>query len=136
MSFLFLCCCFFFSNKYHEILNNENLLKICLKFTYPTNVCMFCSSSYYGKNEYIRFFKTNKYNKNVYVYILTTNGFTLNHIESLQVYFFCVKRQAKKKKKKKKKKRSLRVFFLVTVPRHFCSNASENPCFLVEDFPG
>ena len=34
------------------------------------------------------------------------NGFALNHDKSLQIYFFCVKRQAKKKKKKKKTKKN------------------------------
>ena len=28
-----------------------------------------------------------------------TNGFTLNYDKNLQIYFFCVKLQAKKKKK-------------------------------------
>ena len=33
---------------------------------------------------------------NFYVYIVTTYGFTLNYNKSLQIYIFCVKRQAKK----------------------------------------
>ena len=34
--------------------------------------------------------------------VFTTQGFALNHDKLLQIYFFCVNRQAKKKKKKKK----------------------------------
>ena len=30
-----------------------------------------------------------------FLYIVTTNGFALNHDKSLQIVFFCVKRQAK-----------------------------------------
>ena len=38
--------------------------------------------------------------------MVTTNSFALNDDKCLQIYFFCVKRQAKKKKKKKKKKKN------------------------------
>ena len=30
-----------------------------------------------------------------YTLVVTTNGFALNHDKNLQIYFFCVKRQAK-----------------------------------------
>ena len=73
-----------------EILNKGNLLKIYLKFTYPTNFCIFCSCFYDGKMKIFECFKTNKYNKTFCVYIVTTNSFTLNHTKSLQIYFFCV----------------------------------------------
>ena len=35
--------------KVSEILNKENLLKTCLKFTYPIDFCIFCSHFYKGK---------------------------------------------------------------------------------------
>ena len=38
-------------------------------------------------------------------FVFTTKTFALNHDKSLEMYFFCVKRQAKKQKKKKKKKK-------------------------------
>ena len=39
--------------------------------------------------------KTNDSNKTFCAWVVTTNGFALNHNKSLQIYFFCVKRQAK-----------------------------------------
>ena len=35
-----------------------------------------------------------------------TNGFALNHDKSLQIYFFCVKRQAKKRLSERCRKHS------------------------------
>ena len=31
----------------------------------------------------------------IFLKVVTTNGFALNHDKNLQIYFFCVKRQAK-----------------------------------------
>ena len=44
------------------------------------------------------FVRPNDKNKTFCVYVVTTNGFALNH-EKMQIYFFCLKRQAKKKKR-------------------------------------
>ena len=83
----------FYNNivKISEILNKGNLLKIYLKFTYPTDFCIFCSHFYYGKMKIFECFKTNECNKTFCVYIVMTNSFTLNHTKSLQIYFFYVK---------------------------------------------
>ena len=35
--------------KISEKLNKQNVLKICLQVTYPTNFCIICSHFYYGK---------------------------------------------------------------------------------------
>ena len=33
-----------------ENMNKHNLLKICLQVTYPTDFCIICIHSYYGKS--------------------------------------------------------------------------------------
>ena len=48
-----------------------------------------------GKSENMDILKTNDQNKSFCAYVVTTNGFALNHDKSLQIVFFCVKRQAK-----------------------------------------
>ena len=56
-------------------------------------------------------FKTSYFDKTFCAYLVTTNGFALNHGNSLQIYFFCVKCQTKKKKKKKKKHTHIQNYF-------------------------
>ena len=41
------------------------------------------------------FFKTNDQNKTFRAEVVMINGFALNHDKNLQIYFLCVKRQAK-----------------------------------------
>ena len=48
-----------------------------------------------GKVKIFDFLKTNGWNKTFCAEVVTTNGFALNLDKSLQIYFFCVKRQAK-----------------------------------------
>ena len=67
--------------KISEILNRRNLLKICVKFTYPTDFCIICN--YFTMEKKMKIFdflkQMTKIKLFVYIYIVTTNGFTLNH---------------------------------------------------------
>ena len=77
-------------------MNKQNLLKICLQLTYPTDFCIICNQFYYGKKyKLFNFLKNNDYNKIFTAQVVTTNGFALNHDKSLQIYFLCVQLQAK-----------------------------------------
>ena len=73
-----------------------NLLKIYLHVTYPRDFCIICIHFYYGKKwKYLNFKKNSYKNKTFCAQVVTTNGFALNQDKSLQIFFFCVKRQAK-----------------------------------------
>ena len=65
-----------------EIINKGNLLKTCLKSSYHTNFCIFCSHFSYRK-KYSFFFKPVNRMK-LFKYTATTNGFTLKYNKSFQ----------------------------------------------------
>ena len=55
----------------------------------------FASFLLWEKVKIFDFLKTNDCNESFHTQEVTTNGFALDHDKSLQVYFFCVKCQAK-----------------------------------------
>ena len=70
----------------------ENLPPSYLPYRFLHNLHSFLL---WEKVKIFDFLKTNDYNKTFCALVATTNCFALNHDKSLQIYFFCVKRQAR-----------------------------------------
>ena len=70
----------------------ENLPPSYLPFEFLHN---FHSFLLWEKVKILDVLKTIDYNKTFCTQVVTTNSFALNHDKSLQIYFFCLKRQAK-----------------------------------------
>ena len=80
--------------KISEKLNKRNLVKICLKVTYPTDSCISCLHFYCGRKLKCLMFQKSMTRIKAFLHSMA-NGFALNHDKSLQIYLFCVKHQAK-----------------------------------------
>ena len=71
----------------------ENLPPKYLPYTFLHNLYSFLL---WEKVKIFDFLKAIDWNKTFCAKLVTTNGFALNQDKSLQIYFFCVKRQAKR----------------------------------------
>ena len=83
----------------------ENLYSNYLPYPFFT---YFAASFTMGKNENIHFFF--KPVTRLKCFVHTTNGFALNHAKSLQIFFFCVKCQAKNDFSKDVERRTVLIF--------------------------
>ena len=73
-----------------EIVENLPLSYLPYRFLHNLHPFLLCE-----KAKILDFLKTNVLNKTFCAYVVTTTAFALNHDKSLQIYFFCVKHQAK-----------------------------------------
>ena len=94
MFFIFLCWNWIIDVLQQYCENFRKIEQAELKVTYPKDFCMICIHFYYGKKWQYLIFSKPVIRIKLTAQVVTTNCFALNH-KSLQICFFCVKRQAK-----------------------------------------